>query len=152
MLLVSTVIKKTFTSWFLSQAAIPLDPSQPWSSWFPPSGGSSPCCKPMQPLAPSFPPPAENQQWSTIWSNDHDQQWLININYMIKWSFSTILNQSIDFCDPPPFFNQSKVHHWPTSSTLDGVANFKTSSPWSLRLDVTGGDENLRNWDPRWWP
>ena len=25
----------------------------------------------------------------------------------------------------------SEVHHWPTSSTLDGVANFNTSSPWS---------------------
>jgi hypothetical protein len=35
----------------------------------------------------------------------------------------------------PPFFNHSEVHHWPTSSTLDGVSNFNTSSPWSLRLD-----------------
>ena len=36
-----------------------------------------------------------------------NNDWCIYI-YIIKWSFSTILNQSLDFCDPSPFLQSQR--------------------------------------------
>ena len=144
-------------SWHRSWLNYMLFRFQHWSSWLS-RQREWPCCKLMQPLVPSFPPPAEKSMGGML------QAGSTMIDGMIKWSWSTMIdvyNQMIVLKNIEPinwflwsfplFFNHSESSiigpppaHWMVSQTSThfrpGVWGF-TDDSFFVR----------KNWDSRWW-